>query len=86
MRVDINMEKNEPNVHSAEKTPNDSAWHGAELSVIIEGNWTTYRNKVLSYLRQLAIVTPYAQFHFRYESAVAARGRTWTRRSGGAQR
>ena len=67
--LDINMEKNEPNVHSAEKTPNDSAWHGAELSVIIEGNWTTYRNKVLSYLRQLAIVTPYAQFHFRYESA-----------------
>ena len=67
--LDINMEKNEPNVHSAEKTPNDSAWHGAELSVIIEGNWTTYRNKALSYLRQPAIVTPYAQFHFRYESA-----------------
>ena len=29
-----------------------------ELSVIIEGIWTAYRNKVLSYLRQLAIVTP----------------------------
>ena len=37
--------------------------------MIIEGNWTAYRNKVLSYLRQLAIVTPYAQFHFKYVSA-----------------
>ena len=67
--LDIDIERNEPNVHSAEKTPNDEGWHGAELSVIIEGNWSAYRNKVLSYLRQLAIVTPYAQFHFKYVSA-----------------
>ena len=46
------IERNEPNVHKAEKPPNVDGWHGAELSVIIEGNWTTYRNKVLSYLRQ----------------------------------
>jgi DNA topoisomerase-6 subunit B len=67
--LDIDIERNEPNVHSVDKTPNDEEWHGAELSVIIEGNWTAYRNKVLSYLRQLAIVTPYAQFHFKYVSA-----------------
>ena len=67
--LDIDIEANEPNVHSSEKTPNPGDWHGAELSVIIEGNWTAYRNKVLSYLRQLAIVTPYAQFHFKYVSA-----------------
>ena len=46
--LDIDIERNEPNVHSAEKTPNDEGWHGAELSVIIEGNWSAYRNKVLS--------------------------------------
>lgn len=67
--LDIDIERNEPNVHSAEKIDNPGDWHGAELSVIIEGNWTAYRNKVLSYLRQLAIVTPYAQFHFKYVSA-----------------
>ena len=33
--LDIDIERNEPNVHSAEKTPNDEGWHGAELSVII---------------------------------------------------
>jgi DNA topoisomerase VI subunit B len=67
--LDIDIERNEPNVHAEDKTPNPDAWHGAELSVIIEGNWTAYRSKVLSYLRQLAIVTPYAQFHFRYVAA-----------------
>ena len=67
--LDIDIERNEPNVHECEKLPNPGDWHGAELSVIIEGNWTAYRNKVLSYLRQLAIVTPYAQFHFKYVSA-----------------
>jgi DNA topoisomerase VI B subunit len=67
--LDIDIERNEPNVHSSEKIANPGDWHGAELSVIIEGNWTAYRNKVLSYLRQLAIVTPYAQFHFKYVSA-----------------
>jgi DNA topoisomerase VI subunit B len=73
--LDIDIEKNEPNVHKAEKIGNPGDWHGAELSVIIEGNWTAYRNKVLSYLRQLAIVTPYAQFHFKYVSAASdARG------------
>ena len=72
--LDIDIERNEPNVHKVEKLPNPGDWHGAELSVIIEGNWSAYRNKVLSYLRQMAIVTPYAQFHFRYTSAAAAGG------------
>ena len=67
--LDIDIERNEPNVHKAEKIENPGDWHGAELSVIIEGNWSAYRNKVLSYLRQLAIVTPYAQLRFKYTSA-----------------
>jgi len=69
--LDIDIEKNEPNVHKEEKHPNTEHWHGAELSVTIEGNWTTYRQYVLSYLRQLAIVTPYAQFRFRFLTSPA---------------
>jgi len=69
--LDIDIEKNEPNVHKEQKLPNDGKWHGAELSVTIEGNWTTYRQYVLSYLRQLAIVTPYAQFRFKYVTSAA---------------
>jgi len=69
--LDIDIEKNEPNIHRVAKTPNDDKWHGATLSVTIEGNWTTYRQYVLSYLRQLAIVTPYAQLRFRFMTCAA---------------
>ena len=54
-------------------------WRGAELSVTIEGNWTKYRAYILKYLRQIAVITPYAQFAFtfvpeRAASAAAAAG------------
>ena len=85
--LDIDIERNEPNVHKEEKTDNDKNWNGAILSVIIEGNWSAYRNKVLSYLRQMAIVTPYAQFHFKYVSARRTRKRERGRRcSAGGRR
>jgi DNA topoisomerase-6 subunit B len=65
-RLDINIHKNIPNIHIHEKRSNTEGWRGAELQVTIEGNWTTYRSKIISYMRQMAIITPYAQFLFRY--------------------
>ena len=53
-------------MHSSSKLPNTDAWHGAKLSIVIEGNWSSYRAKVLKYLRQIAVITPYAQFTFNY--------------------
>uniref|UniRef100_A0A0E0QP10 DNA topoisomerase VI subunit B transducer domain-containing protein n=2 Tax=Oryza TaxID=4527 RepID=A0A0E0QP10_ORYRU len=50
------------------KRENKDRWHGAELQVIIEGNWTTHRSKILHYMRQMAVITPYAQFLFRFLS------------------
>lgn len=48
-------------MHSAAKLPNADGWHGACLSLTIEGNWSSYRAKLLKYLRQIAVITPYAQ-------------------------
>jgi hypothetical protein len=53
--------RNAPNVHSAAKLPNADGWRGAALSLTIEGNWSSYRAKLLKYLRQIAVITPYAQ-------------------------
>ena len=40
--LDIDIHRNEPNVHKEERRPQaPGAWHGAVLSVTIEGNWTT---------------------------------------------
>lgn len=46
--------------------PNPQGWRGSELSVTILGNWQYYRAKILKYLRQIAVITPYAQFAFKY--------------------
>jgi DNA topoisomerase VI subunit B len=35
--------RNIPHVHLHEKRENKTHWHGAEIEVIIEGNWTTHR-------------------------------------------
>lgn len=65
-KLDLNIHQNIPNIHVHEKRPNPEKWRGAELQVTIEGNWTTYRAKIINYLRQMAVITPYAQFNFSY--------------------
>lgn len=52
-RLDIDIHRNTPHVHLHEKRENKDRWHGAEIQVVIEGNWTTYRSKILHYMRQI---------------------------------
>lgn len=54
-------------MHIHKEEGNPLKWHGAELSVTILGNWQYYRAKVLRYMRQIAVITPYAQFKFQYK-------------------
>ncbi|XP_019253454.1 PREDICTED: DNA topoisomerase 6 subunit B isoform X2 [Nicotiana attenuata] len=67
-RLDIDIHKNVPHIHVHEKRENNERWHGAEIQIVIEGNWTTYRSKILHYMRQMAVITPYAQFLFQFIS------------------
>ncbi|XP_054812104.1 DNA topoisomerase 6 subunit B isoform X3 [Prosopis cineraria] len=67
-RLDIDIHRNIPHVHLHEKQESKDRWHGAEIQVVIEGNWTTYRSKILHYMRQMAVITPYAQFLFKFVS------------------
>ena len=55
-------------MHGVQKEPNPEAWRGTELSLTIEGAWSTYRSYILRYLRQIAVITPYAQFRFEYKA------------------
>jgi hypothetical protein len=57
-------------VHEQKLLDNSDGWHGAELSVIIAGNWQYYRAKVLKYLQQIAVITPYAQVVLQLFAAV----------------
>ncbi|XP_047955116.1 DNA topoisomerase 6 subunit B isoform X1 [Salvia hispanica] len=67
-RLDIDIHRNIPHIHVHEKRENHERWHGAEIQIVIEGNWTTYRSKILHYMRQMAVITPYAQFLFKFLS------------------
>ena len=42
--------RNIPHIHVHQKRENRNKWHGAEIKVIIEGNWTTYRVSLLDNL------------------------------------
>lgn len=68
-KLDIDIHKNQPNVHQVKKLPNDDNWQGAQLSLIIAGQWAHYRMRLLKYLRQIAVITPYLQSTFRYTAA-----------------
>ncbi|KAI7846328.1 hypothetical protein COHA_000165 [Chlorella ohadii] len=65
-KLDLDIQRNQPNVHESKLLDNPDGWHGAELSVVIAGSWTYYRAKVVKYLQQIAVITPYAQFNFAY--------------------
>lgn len=60
------LSQNVPRVHEHSRTRNKEGWFGSEVTVYISGNWTTYRSRILSYMRQLAIITPYAEFTLDY--------------------
>ncbi|KAF3683479.1 DNA topoisomerase 6 subunit B [Capsicum annuum] len=64
----LHLFRNVPHIHVHEKRENKDRWHGAEIQIVIEGNWTTYRSKILHYMRQMAVITPYAQFLFQFVS------------------
>ena len=64
--------RNEPNVHEAKMVDNPDRWHGSELSVTILGNWQYYRSKIIKYLRQIAVITPYSHFTFTFKAEDAS--------------
>lgn len=66
--LDIDIARNIPNIIEHSLRPNSELWRGTKVSVTIEGNWSTYRSKILLYLRQMAVITPYAQFRLKFLS------------------
>jgi len=70
--LDIDIRKNEPRIMKNEQLPNND-WHGTEITLTIEGSWSKYGARVLKYLRQMAVITPYAEFSLSYESETSSK-------------
>ena len=67
--LDIDISRNRPKVIEHTKHSNQRRqWTGTELQILIAGNWTTYRAKIVNYLQSLAIITPYAELELTYDN------------------
>lgn len=66
--LDIDIYKNCPRVIQHKKQINKEEWVGTEMKLVIAGNWTTYKARIVQYLQQLAIITPYAQLELQYQN------------------
>jgi DNA topoisomerase-6 subunit B len=64
--MSIDIYKNCPRIISHTSRPNTTSHIGTEMTVLISGNWTTYKSRVVQYLQQLAIITPYAKLEMSY--------------------
>jgi len=71
--LDIDIYKNRPRVIEHTKVPNKEGWVGTLFEVLIAGNWTTYKSRIVQYLQQLAIITPYAKLEMRYSNRFDAK-------------
>ncbi|QDZ22379.1 subunit B of DNA topoisomerase VI [Chloropicon primus] len=82
-RFNIDLHKNAPIVREHRKLQNPGNWRGTEISVVIEGNFGSYKQKLLKYLKLIAIITPYASFDFRFvaEEEKNSFYNTYTRRT-----
>mmetsp|Transcript_16092 Transcript_16092/g.30402 ORF Transcript_16092/g.30402 Transcript_16092/m.30402 type:complete len:695 (-) Transcript_16092:2839-4923(-) len=66
--LDIDIYKNAPKVLQHDKKQNVEDWRGTDFEVIIAGSWNSYKSRILQYLQQLAIITPYAKFELQYSN------------------
>ena len=67
-QLDIDIYKNTPHVLRHERIDNtQTPLRGTIISLVIGGNWPPYQAKVVHYIRQLAIITPYANLTLQYE-------------------
>ncbi|EJK50110.1 hypothetical protein THAOC_30957 [Thalassiosira oceanica] len=65
--------KNCPRVLEHKQKTNSDEWIGTEIQVQVAGNWTTYKSRVVQYLHQLAIITPYARLEMAYTNQTDAK-------------
>jgi DNA topoisomerase VI subunit B len=74
--LDIDIYRNEPRVieHSLKaNTGERRRGGGTTVRCLIAGNWTTYKSRIVQYLQQLAIITPYAALSMIYTETTGKR-------------
>lgn len=63
-RLYIDTRKNEPRVVEEGQWRKRGNWHGTRVSIVLEGDWSRARSKILEYIRRTAVIAPYAEIVF----------------------
>ena len=61
MRIMIDTSKNEPKVVEKGEWEKKARWHGTRVTIMLEGDWSRSRSKILEYVRRTAVIAPYAE-------------------------
>ncbi|MHA2406757.1 MAG: DNA topoisomerase VI subunit B [Candidatus Ranarchaeia archaeon] len=67
LRIDIKT--NQPIIEHKQVALNRNSWHGTIVEFTVAGNWKNARNRIIEYLRQTAVITPYANITLRDEAS-----------------
>jgi DNA topoisomerase VI subunit B len=68
--LDIDIYRNEPAIIKHSQKTDGEIFRGTRITLVVEGNWTTYKTHIMHYVQQLAIITPYAQIQLSYRCAL----------------
>jgi DNA topoisomerase VI subunit B len=71
--LDIDIYRNEPRLVEHTKVLNTTGFIGTTVRVLIAGNWTTYKSRIVQYIQQLAIITPYAELSMTFAVSTGKR-------------
>ena len=63
-RLYIDTRRNEPRVVEEGQWRKRGSWHGTRVSIMLEGDWSRARSKILEYIRRTAVIAPYADIAF----------------------
>lgn len=61
LEMTIDVVRNQPHIISTKKTKNPDKWHGIMIEMEIEGRYIEKGQSILEYLKQTAIMNPYAK-------------------------
>ena len=60
----IDVNKNQPVIHSKKRVSNKSGWHGTIIEFYLEGNYIGAARYIINYFKYTAVIAPYAEIMF----------------------
>ncbi len=64
VKLRIDIQSNQPELLEWNRRKNGDGWHGTMIEFSLEGDWPRARKQILEYIRETALITPYATILF----------------------